>query len=56
MKRINEYIRPKKCIKLINDFWQGSGYPKFSTQNWAIIDDAIVYAYRKLNEKEEMSK
>ncbi len=38
MNRVEKF---KEC------FWEEKGYLKYSTQNWAIIDDALEYGYNK---------
>lgn len=47
---MKSYKRPKELQNIIDSFWGNSGYPKFKTQNWDIVDSAIEYAYRKIKE------
>ena len=48
---MTDYKVPKRCQKIIDRFWSNSGYTKFGTQNWGIIDDAMIYMFRTLTEK-----
>lgn len=48
---MRDYKVPKKCQMIIDGFWEGTGYNKLTTKNWGIIDDAMIYTYRKMTEE-----
>jgi hypothetical protein len=49
-------VTDNKCLKIINKFWDSSGYSKFETPNWMIIEQAMEYMYLTIKDNQEAAQ